>query len=213
MSQSYFVHKSDFNAIKAFTSDKKHIDRYFPDAIRRYCFFNREYYWAPGFLKTINGEWTGLFDDPTTCSSNYDIEKLGLLLPTFTTFMWESQYDASQEGTILFNIPCKEFFNYYKLESKEYDGVFYEPQGELVAFDGILTKTANGLLVKKTYLDEFLKSKGYSLFWSCFGEKKFYNKISDPKISEWGGFIYLAGNKINGSIKNKDGVPYLFYDT
>lgn len=213
MSQSYFVNKSDLNAFKSFLSDKNFIGRRFPEFIRRYCFFNREYYWAPGLLDSIDDQWIDVVDDPTDYFKKYNIPKIGQILPSIVEFMWEAEYDASQENTISFNIPCKEFFNYFKLEPKEYEGVFYEPHGELVAFDGKFTQTADGFMVKKKYLDKFLKEKSYSLFWTCFGEKQFFNNISDSKISEWGGFIYLDGNKINGSIKNKDGVPYLFYDT
>ena len=213
MSQSYFVHKSDLNAFKSFLSDKNFIGRRFPEFIRRYCFFNREYYWAPGLLDSIDDQWINVVDDPIDYFKKNNIPNIGQILPSIVEFMWEAEYDASQENTISFNIPCKEIFNYFKLEPKEYEGVFYEPHGELVAFDGRFTQTANGFMVKKKYLDKFLQEKSYSLFWTCFGEKQFFNNISDSKISEWGGFIYLAGNKIKGNIKNKDGIPYLFYDT
>lgn len=124
MSQSYFVNKSDLNAFKSFLSDKNFIGRRFPEFIRRYCFFNREYYWAPGLLDSIDDQWIDVVDDPTDYFKKYNIPKIGQILPSIVEFMWEAEYDASQENTISFNIPCKEFFNYFKLEPKEYEGVF-----------------------------------------------------------------------------------------
>ena len=85
-------------------------------------------------------------------------EVLGRVMTAYSELLWEEQYDASQEETTSFDIPCRDILGYLKLEQKEYDGYFYSQDDTLVAFDGSYSKICNGLLIRKDYLDRYLRS-------------------------------------------------------
>jgi len=125
---------------------------------------------------------------------------LGRVMPTYSRILWEEQYNASQEETTSFDIPCKDILNSLRLEQKEYDGYFYSEDGTLVAFDGNLSDICDGLLIRKDYLDRYLEEHGLRLFWACLGEKQYFNGDSNQIWGDWSGFLYLDGNKINGNV-------------
>ena len=106
-------------------------------------------------------------------------------------------------------IPCKELISCLSLEQKGYDGYFYDENGTLVVFDGNLANIEDGLFIRKEHLDKFLYENGLKLFWICFGEKQFFTTDFVPASSEWGGFLYLDGDRIGGDFENKEGQPYI----
>lgn len=130
-------------------------------------------------------------------------ETLGQVMPTSSHLMWEENYDASQEKTTAFDIPCKDILDYLQLEQNEYDGYFYGKDGTLVSFDGNLANIVDGLLIRKDYLDKYLSENGFRLFWACLGEKQFFLGDRDQIWGEWSGFIYLEGDNVIGTMENK----------
>lgn len=128
---------------------------------------------------------------------------LGCVMPSFLRTSWGSQYDASLEESITYEIPCKSIIEYLHLEQQKYDGCFYSKDGTLVSFDGGLANICKGLLIRKDYLDKYLNENNLRLFWTCFGEK-LYN-LGDRKhiYGEWSGFFYLEGDKVEGVMEFK----------
>ena len=57
------------------------------------------------------------------------------------------------------------------------------------------------MVLRKDYLDKFLKERDYVLFWTCIGEKQFFG--GHQEWGEWSGLFYLDGSSIRGKMENK----------
>lgn len=112
------------------------------------------------------------------------------VLPAYIQFNWEAQYDSSQEETTSFKVPCSELVRFFGLEQKKYDGYFYADR-QLVAYDMTLNRTGHSLIIRKDYLEKFLESKGYVIFWTMIGEKQFIKRHDAQIWSEWSGFAHM----------------------
>ena len=77
----------------------------------------------------------------------------GQVLPTYCEVSWESEYDASQQESVGFDVPCKEIVEFFQLEQKGNDGYFFNNANDLIAFDGVASNVADGLLIRKGLFD------------------------------------------------------------
>lgn len=194
--QAYFVKNSEFQELKDNIDIQQFFGGNFPEASSTYQLYSREFGWSPS-IKALLGDYWHDFKVKT------GEKTIAKIQPAHIRFSWEEEYDASKEEQIYFNIPCFEIINKLQLHSKEYDGYFFSQSGDLVAFDGNLTNTINGLVIRKDYLDSFLKENDLSLFWACIGEKKCFDdhRIREQSYSEWSGFYYLNNQSISGEIE------------
>ncbi|WP_238786725.1 hypothetical protein [Streptococcus mutans] len=134
------------------------------------------------------------------------VEKtLAKLLPAYIHFLWEGEYDASKKESISFNIPCVELINKLHLSQREYDGYFYSQDGDLVAFDGEITDTINGLIIRKDYLNKFLQENDLSIFWNFIGEKQYFTQsLRHQYYSRWNGFFWKENDSIQSDVELSD---------
>lgn len=127
-------------------------------------------------------------------------------------FLWEEQYDASQNEATSFDMPCGLLIDDLELEQQEYDGYYYDKNNEIVAFYSRDSEKFDGshkLLIRKKHLDKFLDRNQLSMFWICFGEKRFMvQEIRNQEWSEWSGFLTLTDNGIVGDIRKYDKKKY-----
>ena len=80
--------------------------------------------------------------------------------------------DPSSLGdTTAFDVPCKEIIEHLQIEQKQNDGYSYNKDGILVAFDCESLNLGSGLLIRKEFLEAFLRERSLRLFWTCIGEK------------------------------------------
>ena len=122
---------------------------------------------------------------------------VGEVMPIYSHISCGMQYDASQaEEKTAFYVPCKDVVDCLQLEQKDCDGYFYDKNNELVAFDGNLTNTCDGLLIKKEHLEKYLEKQGLRLFWTCVGEKQYFGNRS-----VWSGLCYLEGDDVMGKME------------
>ena len=128
----------------------------------------------------------------------------GQVLPTYCEVSWESEYDASQQESVGFDVPCKEIVEFLHLEQKGNDGYFFNNANDLIAFDGTASNVADGLLIRKDYLINFLEENELSLFWVCLGEKQYFQGSMQQIWSEWSGFLYFHENNITGTMNIKE---------
>lgn len=188
---SYIIKKEkNFNAVNIF-KEKNVIRKYNCNPVDCYTLFNREYTWSTGYKEAFkyNRE-----DDE-------EINGLNIVSNTSIKFLWEEQYDASQDEATSFIIPCGEIIQKMNLYQKEKDGWFYY-KDELVAYDyGKKDGYHYNLLIRKDFLDVFLKENEYSIIWTLVGEKQYFlgerKQIWDRKE---GYFIY--DKIIKGCIKS-----------
>ena len=232
ISYSYLVKKDVFPKIKNSLEGRSFWGRWFPEGRNSYELFNREYGWSPAHEDIIGGYWlpvevktgktrtkkyrgvpkfmsTGddfIFEIDETEEQSYEepiYETVGDIMPTYIDFLWEEQYDASQEDTTRFTIPNRDIKDALQLEQKEFDGYFYNHEGTLVAFDSSLNSClpyTRGLLMRKDFLLKYLEQNNLRLFWTSIGEKRSFLGGRKQVRSEWSGFLFIDGNEILGNV-------------
>lgn len=230
ISQGYFIKQEQFDKLKKSLNNKNFLGRWFPEGYGSvYYLFNREYYWSSGYKDTFTKEWLEYYQktgerkiiqregnvpiiDEYTISFKYKQweekneleEKVAEILPSFHNYLWEEQFDASQEDTTSFYIPCSKLVESLKIQQKIYDKYFYNDKDELIIFDSIDSKSSNRFLIRKDYLDKFLEENNYILFWTNMGEKRFNVGLHDQIYSEWSGLNWYSKGEYHGEMSVHD---------
>lgn len=155
-----------------------------------YTLFSREYAWSPGYIS----EFLEDEDDFDGCEVK--------AIPATIDYMWEEQYDASQDETTSYFIPTGEIISVLGLYQKSVNGVFFYNE-QLAAFDTRVIGEKHGeLLIKKDLLELFISKSGVSVFWDVVGEKQFF--LGQDGGQMWqrreGYFIY-GSNTIKGKME------------
>lgn len=122
------------------------------------------------------------------------------IMPAYSCVLWEEEYDASQEETTVFNIPCRELIDYFSLTQKQADGYYYTQDGKLACFDGKLAGICNGLMFRADLLKQFLQKNDFTLFWSCVGEKQYFLGDHRQEWSRWSGCYHFEDDQILGNM-------------
>lgn len=122
------------------------------------------------------------------------------IMPAYSRFVWEEEYDASQNETTAFYVPCQELLQSLDLEQKQADGFYCSKNGELVCFDGNLCDIYNGLLIREDYLNKFLFENDLKIFWTCIGEKQFFTGDMSQEWCSWKGLYFLENQTITGDM-------------
>ncbi|MDU2649003.1 hypothetical protein [Anaerococcus vaginalis] len=229
ISQGYFISKEEFNKIEKSLNTENFFGSEFSEGYSyTYNMFNREYYWSSGYKDIFPKEWLEYFEKtgekvkikqegelPVIDGFNIRFEfkkreeeielkeKVADILPALHKYLWEEEFDVSQEEPVSFHVPCKELITSLIIQQKNYDGYFYDDKDELIAYDSVDNKYSHRFLIRKDYIDKFLKEKNYVLFWTNMGEKRFNIGISDLKHSEWSGFTWYDIEKYQGEMSNK----------
>lgn len=222
--EAYFIKNTEFDEFIKNVQDNKFLrNNISGGAPYYYQFFNREFAWASS-VKGTNNKYdyyveTGEKKIERQIKTNVDfsdgklkIEKIeedvvinvtkliASLFPAHIQFLWEEEYDFSKDDTISFDIPCPELISKLNLSQKDYDGYFYSPTGELVAFDGNITNSIDGLVIRKDFLDKFLEENGLSIIWVFLGEKQYFTQNPrEQYYCRWDGIFWEEKH----SVKNK----------
>ena len=205
-----------------------------PQGLGVYQLYNREYSWSPGYHSIFQpgqfeaeikiGEKTLIrktTEMPVLVQredgdiefevAEQEIEQLVYsdavcvkITPAYSHLLWEEEYDASQQDTTAFDVPCREIIDYLHLEQREYDGYYFDSEGVLVCFDGSLCGISSGLLIRKEYLEYFLSGTKLKLFWSCIGEKQFFCGGNNQIWKRWEGCAYYDQGQISGKLEPED---------
>lgn len=230
MAHGYFVKPEMFEVLRK-QSAPGAFDTDFPQGPDVYQLFNREYSWSPGYQSVFRsccfeaeievGEKRLIKETVALPSIVYteegdfefkvaeqEVERFipddiirVKVIPAYSHLLWEEEYDASQDDTTSFDVPCKEIIDYLHLKQKEYDGYYFNSNGELVCFDASLSEICNGLLIRKDCLEQFLAATGMKLFWLCSGEKQFFQGDLNQIWKRWEGLVYYEQNQIHGNLE------------
>lgn len=230
-SDGYFVNKKQFTNIKNAISNHRISGERLSGGFNIISLFLREYPWSISYHTLDNDSWsdyniyTGEEKEVTyegveldsskleegilqfhkkSCTGKEKIKKsIAKVISSYSNLAWESEYDASQDQTTSFLLPCEELINYLKLNFKEYDGCFYS--GETLVSHYISTgRDSYALIFRKDYLDKFIEENNLVIFWECYGEKQYFYEDHNQYWQEWNGILYLEDNEIKGTISAKD---------
>src|SRR5699024_2063527 len=69
-----------------------------------------------------------------------DEKEIGRILYAVANLLWEEEFDASKSDSLSWSVPCAEIIETFHLRQLEYDGFYYDEDGELAAFDTTLTQ-------------------------------------------------------------------------
>ena len=123
------------------------------------------------------------------------------LMPAASRVLWEEEYDASQEETTAFYIPCGNIIDALQLGQKANDGYYHSKDGTLVCFDSDLCGIGKGLLIRADYLNKYLEDQDVRLMWTCIGEKQYFLGNHNQQWSNWKGYFSYQHNNIRGEFE------------
>ena len=123
------------------------------------------------------------------------------LLPAASRVLWEEQYDASQDETTAFYIPCGNIIKILQLEQRESDGYYCSKDGSIVCFDSDLCGIGKGLLIRADYLNRYLEEQNLRLLWTCIGEKQYFLGDQNQQWSNWKGYFTYQNDAVCGEFE------------
>ena len=169
--------------------------------INWYTVFDKEYYWAPAYLDSVNMSrglgWINLGDG--------DVR----ILQTTQRFIWEDEYDFSKTDTIAYDIPTDFVCSSLGMHSKLIPSHYYIGN-QLVCFNPSIRMESNhSLLIRKDVLQEWLDRNNLSIIWMMTIEK-YVNSgpMSDTRLwADYHGAYRLANGEVKGVLtkdRNRD---------
>lgn len=237
LSRAYILQNSEYANFIDKLSKISLYNQNMPKGYEPYTFFNREYPWAPSIDDAFKDYWSNIsvpngqtrtitvkgtipdfdgeelrFTKETYTRTVQIEENIGKVMPTFIHFLWEEQFDASQDKATSFTIPSIDIINKLKLKQGKYDGYYYDSDETLIAFDTKLASidmdgiTTTGLLIRKDALLKYLSENGLSIFWWCIGEKQSWLAESNQVWSNWSGLCAIEDGKITGRLTRENEV-------
>ena len=88
------------------------------------------------------------------------------------------------------------------LRQQNEDGIYYDQNGKLAAFDTKRTQNVNGVVIRKNILDEFLSKTKMKLVWLVDAEKEIKRKDGMcDKWSDWEAVYIYEGDSVTGKIR------------
>lgn len=225
--EGYVIKKDDFEKITtALQSVNLHREK-FPESGDSLDAYIREYPWALASNPIDKDGWqdfeayTGRMIEVPAYSSDVEIDPIeGLvslhieadhtelvkekayvaeLLPASHRITWSSEYDASIEDAVNYNVPCRSLMSYFNLKQGTNDGCYYM-NDELAACDIKGIGDSKALILRKEYLDRFLEETSCRLIWISHGMKDFLYTSSDQKFQYYGGVLCYDGQTAQGEI-------------
>ncbi|MCK3942081.1 hypothetical protein HCC47_04305 [Streptococcus suis] len=223
--EAYFIANSEFAGFIQNIQENKFLrNNLSGGAPSYYQFYNREYAWSSSVIEAYNIQYDYYVEsgkqrierqksiDIKLSDDEFEIveieedvvvnikKKIAKLQPARIHFLWEEEYDLSKEKTVSFDIPSTKIVSKLNLTQKEHDGYYYD-DNDLVIFDGELTGVINGLVIRKDYLDRFLKENELSIIWDFVGEKQYFTQTPrEQYYSRWEGIFWEDKDSMRNQI-------------
>ena len=184
---AYLVNSDVTGDIMKQLESAEYFEKHHADIRNIYCLFNREYAWSPGYKSQL--------ERPEL----YGEEDELMVHSAVINYIWEDEFDASQDTATSFMIPDGEIIKALQLQQRECDGIYYSDD-EVVALDLKRFGDKNILLIKKDYLDKFLAQGYYSLVWYVWGEKQYFLGDRNQKWQERTGIFFYNNGTVCGNL-------------
>jgi len=189
MTKSYLVKKQDENKVVQWAKRQHFTGGWMPESGEFHRAYLGEYPWAPAFLYQYTPYY---YHDGWTVGTG-DRKLPAKILVTDDQYLSSgSSKDCSTDETISVKLPAKFIVDEMNLVQQYIDGRFFDKEGDLVAFDPNVfdLNMPRYVLMRKDKLCDFLKRKGYAIFWVLVGEK---NMMGGGTIGQPLGWLEVDG--------------------
>lgn len=161
-------------------------------------------------LPKILCEWKGsdnsYFDNPQedlyeTNEWRIPVKRsIGKILRAYSELSLENEYDASKFSSKRIGVACSKFIEMFNLEQKEYDGIYYDENGEIATFDTNNLQNSGGVVVRKDLLERFLQINRFKLIWFIgIGKEAKETNEQDFIREDFHGVLFYDKKDDNGS--------------
>lgn len=164
---SGFVRNADEDTMKSWAATKCFYGRWMPEHRNgdTQTLWN-EFPWTQCYKDQKRDQWEEVYDNDN-CPSK-------ILLP-YETLLQEHSMGLPAPGEYQSEVlaPCADIMNTMKLRTSNIRGLMEDVNKEVVALNlcPFIRSKNNGLLIKRTLLEEYLDKKGLSMFYFILGEK------------------------------------------
>jgi hypothetical protein len=202
MIKSYLVQAVDKDKVLRWAKRQHFMGRWMPESHEFYQVYLGEHSWAPASLY----HYKTYYDHDGWTDGTRDNKIPAKVLVTDDLYLSsQPSIDCSTNKTISVKLPTKFIVDKMNITQKYIDGRFFDRRNELVAFDPSVfdEEAPRYVLIRKDKLNDFLKRKGYAIFWTLLGEK---NIIGGDLIGQPLGWLEIDGVYFLNGQKNVMGV-------
>ncbi|HEX7997691.1 MAG TPA: AVAST type 2 anti-phage system protein Avs2 [Pyrinomonadaceae bacterium] len=165
---SYIVKREDIDVVFEWAKEQDFFGRWMPESHALHQVFLGEFFWSPAY------EYHNIpyfHRDGWTRGHSERIPREVLL--TNEEYMREDKgFDCSMDEGYVINLPTKWIVDGMALRWNGSDGHFFDPRGDLVAFDpSVKNKGPGALLINKQKFLKFLREADCDILWTVLGEK------------------------------------------
>ena len=129
-------------------------------------------------------------------------KQVGKIMHASTNLVWGCEYDASKDNTLSMNVPCPMLIEQLHLHQADIDGLYYDSNEKIAAFDLNISQKESGVVLRKDLLDAFLKKNNLNLIWFVRASKELHSG-EDLVILRYGdrsGAYFYNGTEITSNI-------------
>lgn len=117
------------------------------------------------YLKSLDADSNQVFSDQELNQHLFKkeivrkpvLKQIGEIIHASINLVWESEYDASKDNTLSMNVPCPMLIEQLHLHQADIDGLYYDSNEKIAAFDLNISQKESGVVLRKDLLDAFLK--------------------------------------------------------
>ena len=156
------------------------------------------------YLKSLDADSNQVFSDQELNQHLFKkeivrkpvLKQIGEIIHASMNLVWESEYDASKDNTLSMNVPCPMLIEQLHLHQADIDGLYYDSNEKIAAFDLNISQKESGVVLRKDLLDAFLKKNNLNLIWFVRASKELHSG-EDLGILRYGdrsGAYFYNGN-------------------
>lgn len=129
-------------------------------------------------------------------------KQVGKIMHASTNLVWESEYDASKDNTLSMNVPCPMLIEQLHLHQADIDGLYYDSNEKIAAFDLNISQKESGVVLRKDLLDAFLKKNNLKLIWFVRASKELHSgeNLGILRYGDRSGAYFYNGAEIASNI-------------
>ena len=162
------------------------------------------------YLKSLDADSNQVFSDQELNQHLFKkeivrkpvLKQIGEIIHASMNLVWESEYDALKDNTLSMNVPCPMLIEQLHLHQADIDGLYYDSNEKIAAFDLNISQKESGVVLRKDLLDAFLKKNNLNLIWFVRASKELHSG-EDLGILRYGdrsGAYFYNGTEITSNI-------------